>query len=204
MIIPAILTDSVEEAQKKLDRLKGLVPWVQIDIVDGKFASNRTIMPKDIKRLKTNLKKEAHLMVLSPGKYLSELKKAGVKRILFHVEAAKDPEKTIKKIKALKMQAGICLNPETPADAATTYIDKADLVLFLGVRPGFGGQRLIPQTLKKVRQLKSLAPKLKIGVDGGVNASNARKIWEAGADILYVGSSIFNEKDVTRTIEKLK
>lgn len=191
-IIPAILTNNFDEYKNKLKALEDVVSRVQIDIIDGKFADNRTIGVKEISSIKTSLFLEAHLMIKKPENYIEDFVKAGVKLITVHVESCKNRTSAIlDKIHALGIEAGIAVNPETQIKLIENIIDKADLVLLMSVYPGFGGQKFIPRTLNKIKELRKLSPTIPIEVDGGINFENVKKIAKAGANYLVVGSSLF-------------
>lgn len=210
-IIPAILTNSIEEYKQKIALFENTVSRIQIDIVDGIFANNHTITLDDIASISTSLFLEAHLMVRNPDKYIADCSKAKIGLVTFHLESCSNNEKIldiIKKIKYVGMKTGIALNPETPADEVISFLDQIDTVLIMGVHPGFQGQKFLPETLKKVKQLRACAPTIEIEVDGGINKNNAVKIIEAGANYLLVNSELFRnglDKDsVLKQIEALR
>lgn len=195
-IVPAILTDNIEEYHHKLSLLENVVPRVQIDIIDGKFANNQTITATDIASIKTPLFLEAHVMANNPRTYIEPLVNAGVQLITFHLEACqeKEVEDILEKTHQLGIEVGIAINPETPIKAVRPFLSKIDLVLIMGVHPGFSGQTFIPETLEKIKELKKLSTSIAIEVDGGINIDNLEDVLAAGADYVVMGSSLFHDK----------
>lgn len=207
-IIPAILTNNVDVCKNKLSVLEKIVSRVQIDIIDGKFAKNNTVNPKEIVQLKTSLFLEAHLMTCDPEKYIGDCAKASIKLITVHLEACRDNINNIlDEIHSFGIETGVAINPETPIELIKPFEDKVDLVLIMSVHPGFNGQEFILPTLKKIKKTRKLLPNTRIEVDGGINLKNIKKITEAGADYLVIGSSLFkngiDEMSVRKTIEEL-
>ena len=202
-VIPAILTDDFEDLKNKLKKIKNLADWVQIDIMDGIFVNNHSISLEDLKQAQTKSNLEAHLMVLSPEKYLSQAKMAKVKRVIFHFEATKNILAILKKIAELGLKKGLALNPETEIKEIKPYLDTIDLVLLLAVQPGFGGQKFNGSVISKIKILKELAPEIKIEVDGGINLANIEEVAQAGADYLVVGSGLFKAADIKKRFKQL-
>lgn len=191
-IIPAILTNSAEEYKQKISIVEKIAPRIQVDIADGKFVKNTTISAQEISVVKTNLIIEAHLMVDKPKDYIDALAKTDVRIITVHYEACKDNIfNTVSKIHSLGKKAGLAINPETSLELLKPYFGKIELVLIMGVHPGFSGQKFIPEVLKKIKSLRSTSRNIEIEVDGGINADNIRVVYEAGADYLVIGSGLF-------------
>lgn len=186
-IVPTILAQDKQEFEQKIQKIKKLgFKSAQIDICDGKFVKNKTFWS-----LKTNLDFELHLMVQNPEKIIKQVKNAkNIKRIIFHLEAVKNPKKIINLIRNYNFQAGLAINPETPVFKIKKYLKYLDLVLIMSVHPGFSGQKFIPETTKKIKELRRLDQKILIEVDGGINKEIAPKIIKSGADILAVGSGL--------------
>lgn len=195
-IIPAILSDSVAEVQKKLDLVSGFAKWAQIDVMDGAFVDTASFELEDFKKIETELKLEAHLMVEYPLQYLTWCKKNGFSRVIFHIESKDDASEVIQKYRENGMQIGIALNPETSVEEVEPYLMWIDLVLFLGVNPGKGGQEFIEDVLEKISTLRKDNQNVVIEVDGGVNASNILEIKKAGASIFVVGSGLYLKEDI--------
>lgn len=209
-IIPAIIAEDFRELKKKIRLAEPYVDWVQIDIMDGKFVPHSTWSePKKLKDINTNLKIETHLMILDPFKTVDDWLRAGISRVIIHWESLKlNPEGQLKKItekvKSYKSQIGVALNPETPWQEIKAFVKNLDLVLLMGVNPGRSGQSFREEILPKIKALREFSANLNIEVDGGVKPENVRKIIEAGANILVVGSAIFEARDVKKAIEELR
>lgn len=183
-IIPTILVKNLSEFGERVKKIKKLgFDFAQIDIADGKFVKNKTFW-----LLEGNLDYELHLMVKNPEEIIKQVKNSKkIQKIIFHFEAVKQVNKIIKLIKNYNFQAGLAINPETNILKIKKYLKNLDLVLIMGVHPGFSGQKFIPETINKIKKLRKLNSKILIEVDGGINAKNANKILKAGADILAVG-----------------
>ena len=203
-VIPAILTDDFEDLKNKLKKIKNLADWVQIDIMDGRFVNNHSISLEDLKQAQIKSNLEAHLMVLSPEKYLSQAKMANIKRVIFHFEATKNILAILKKIAELGLKKGLALNPETEIKEIKPYLHTIDLVLLLAVQPGFGGQKFNVSVISKIKILKELAPEIKIEVDGGINLANIEEVAQAGADYLVVGTGLFGATDIKKRFKQLE
>ena len=171
---------------------------VHLDVMDGVFVPNLSFGPPVIARLRplTRLPFDVHLMMEYPDRLLEAFAKAGADLINFHVESAAPVRETVDRIHALGCKAALTVKPKTPIEAVYPYLDALDMVLIMTVNPGFGGQKFIPYTLQKVRDLKKMIDarglKTDIEVDGGVNLSNVEEIMSAGANIIVAGSAVFN------------
>lgn len=195
MIIPAILTQNIEEAQEKLDIIAPFSPWAQIDFMDGEFVDNTSFNVADTTLLTTHVQLEAHLMVQGPEFYFEDCEKAGFKRVIFHYEAVDDCRSVCEQMMGYEFQRGLAINPETELEEIEPFIEDFDMLLILGVRPGFGGQEFIPETLQKIKKAKQLYSSTIISVDGGVDETNIKQIIEHGADIVVSGSGLFKEEN---------
>ena len=194
-IVPAVLTDKPDELKRMITQAEGFCDLVQIDIMDGRFVPSGSISAVDLAKIKTKLKLEIHLMVEEPGKYLEPFRRAGAKRIVFHYESKEDPAGVLQKIRALGMEAGIAINPETPVSKVEGYFKDIDVLLFLSVNPGFYGSKFIPGVCDKARALKEIRGRPIIAMDGGLKMDNILTIKEAGVDLACVGSGIFGKGD---------
>lgn len=209
-VIPAIIAKDFAELKEKVKQVESYAKWVQLDIMDGDFVPNTTWnKAQDLEGADFSVFLEAHLMISNPGNHINKWLGAGIKRIIVHIEAiGNEPQHTIKELveRCHKKGAefGIALSPETPASVVDSFGEILDLVLVLGVNPGFGGQEFRKEVLPKISELKKKYPLLKIGVDGGVNAEIGKECAEAGADILVAGSYIFKSGDIKGAIEKLE
>ena len=195
-IIPTILVKTQEDAEKRITTMEGRVPWMQIDVVDGKFAPNLTWGdPLFIKNLNTTIRFEIDLMVMDPETqakaWLEAVPRVG--RIYFHQEAAGNrTHNIITRIQKAGAEAGIAINPKTKIEVLYPFATRADAVLLLGVDPGFYGSPFYEETVERVVRLHEKFPNLPITVDGGVNPERAQKLALAGASRLAVGSFIWN------------
>ena len=194
-IVPAVLTDRPEELKKMIAQSEGFCDLVQIDIMDGKFVPSKSISAGDLAKIKTGLKLEIHLMVDEPTEYLEPFKNAGAKRIIFHYESKEDPAEVIRKIRALGIEAGIAVNPETPVSKVERYFKDIDVLLLLSVNPGFYGSKFIPEVCEKAREIKGMKGRPVIAMDGGLKADNILMIRDAGVDLACVGSGLFGKGD---------
>lgn len=176
--------------------------WIHLDIMDGNFVPNISFGPGVVKALRSRDKKlffDTHLMLVRPDKYIEKFAEAGADLITIHVEPDYPKAETLLRIRALGKQAGISLNPDTPADTLLPYLDKVDLVLVMSVFPGFGGQKFIADVLPKIEQLAKWREERggtwRIEVDGGVDTNTAPLCLAAGADTLVAGTAFFNAPD---------
>ena len=212
-ISPSILSADFSQLGNEIKRLEeGGADMIHVDVMDGHFVPNLTIGPPVIKALKKNcsIKFDVHLMISPVHKYIEAYSDAGADIITIHPEATDNLEESILKIKSLKKEVGVSLNPESKIDLIINYLDKIDLVLIMSVNPGFGGQKFMPEVLDKVKQLKAIQSQNKmhfdIEIDGGINFENCQKAIEAGANILVSGTTVFksNNGDIKKNINLLK
>ncbi len=204
-VIPAIIAKSFEEVKEKIRRVEPYVKWVQLDIMDGKFVPNETWNnPEDLAQESFGVSLEAHLMINEPEKYAKDWIDAGIKRIIFHIEAMSNPQSIIHLCREKGVEVGIAINPETSTNSLDLRRLQPNLILVLGVTPGFGGQAFKPEVLPKIKALRKLYPNITIGVDGGMNRETAQAATEAGANIIVAGSYIFGSKDIGGAIGALK
>ena len=212
-ISPSILSADFSQLGNEIKRLEVCgADLIHVDVMDGHFVPNLTIGPPVIKALRkyTKLPFDVHLMINPVHKYIKEYAKAGSDIITIHPESTENLKSSIKEIKDLKKKAGVSLNPNTPIETILNNLNDIDLILVMSVFPGFGGQKFMPEVLKKIYELSKLRTKnnlnYKIEVDGGIDFSNSKKTIEAGADILVSGTTIFKENngDLKKNIEILR
>lgn len=206
-IVPSLLCKSRKEFLTKLRRIEPYVKRAQFDVMDNKFVPNKTVQPKEFRGLKTKVRIECQLMVKDPADYLSDCCRMNAKLVIFHYESYKNAKKIIsfiKQIKVHKLKAGIAIKPATPANKIKQFLKLVDMVLVMTVQPGFGGQKLIPSTLKKVKQLRKWAPRLDIEVDGGINKDTAPLAAKAGANLLVAGNAIHKAPSVPEGLAAIK
>jgi len=210
-IAPSILAADFARLGDEIARVEaGGADLLHVDVMDGHFVPNLTIGPPVIKALDavTRLPLDVHLMVQEPDALLSAFIDAGSDNLTVHVEACRHLHRTIQAIKDAGVRASVVLNPATPLHVLEEILPELHMVLLMSVNPGFGGQRFIPSTLAKIRALKQQITarglQVAIEVDGGVNASNARAIRDAGADVLVAGTAIFGQPDYGEAIRALR
>jgi len=184
--------------------------WIHFDVMDGVFVPNISFGFPLLKAVKKHAHKpvDVHLMIIEPDRYLKEFADAGATGITVHYEVCPNLHRTIQYIKELGCRASVALNPHTPVALLEDIIHDLDQVLIMSVNPGFGGQKFITNTYKKIRDLKALSiaknPGLFIEIDGGVDESNAAGLVDAGANVLVAGNSVFSASDPAGAIARLK
>lgn len=211
-IAPSILSANFAAMGDAVRDLKAQgADWVHFDVMDGNFVPNITFGPDMCKALRplTDLPLDVHLMVEHPSDWIVPFQKAGANILTIHVESSeRHLHRALQAIHAAGMQAGVVLNPATPIGACVHLLSECDLVLLMSVNPGFGGQSFIPETLVKIRQLRSeihsRGLETLIEVDGGVNPDTAKLCIEAGADVLVAGSAVFRAPDPAEMIKALR
>jgi len=206
-IIPAIIAKTVEELTEKIRLVEPYFDIFQLDVMDGKFVPNDTIMDTmALKKIKTSLRWEIHLMAEEPEKLVYQWSELKPQRFIFHYEAIKSYKikALIQKIKNYGMEVGTALNPGTSVEVAKDFLSDLDMILLMSVHPGFGRQEFIEATLEKIRVLRQLWPDGIIEVDGGIKIGIAKQCIEAGADILVVGSAIVEAKNIKEAVQNLK
>lgn len=184
--------------------------WYHLDVMDGSFVPNISFGPMLIEffRKATTKVCDVHLMIVEPEKYAEQFKNAGADNLTVHIETCNHLHRNIQQIKSLGMKAGVAVNPHTPISGLNDILHDIDLVCLMSVNPGFGGQKFIPYTLEKIKQLRKMIDerglKVQIEIDGGVTLENAPSIIAAGADVLVAGNTVFKSADPKATIAKLK
>ena len=184
--------------------------WYHLDVMDGRFVPNISFGPMIIEffRKATTKVCDVHLMIEEPEKYAEQFKNAGADILSVHIEACRHLHRNIQQIKSLGMKAGVAVNPHTPVSSLSDILHDIDLVCLMSVNPGFGGQKFIPYTLEKIKQLRKMIDerglKVQIEIDGGVTLENAPSIIAAGADVLVAGNTVFKSTDPKTTIHQLK
>lgn len=210
-ISPSILSADFSKLGEEIINVdKAGADFIHIDVMDGNFVPNISIGLPVIKsiRNKTNKIFDVHLMIENPSRYIDDFVNAGADIITIHYEAEKHIDRAIEYIKSKGVKAGVSLNPGTPTFVLKDIISKLDLVLIMSVNPGFGGQKFIPYSLDKIREVKEMSSKLNesllIEVDGGVDKTNAKDIINAGANVLVAGSAVFGDGKLKENIEVIR
>jgi ribulose-phosphate 3-epimerase len=209
-ISPSILSVDLSCIYEEIKKIEGVADRLHLDIMDGHFVPNLTFGPEVVSSLrkKVHLPLEAHLMMDNPEKWVDAFVVAGCNLIIPHIEASFHLDRLITSIKERGIKAGIALNPSTPLCGLEYILPKLDLVLLMTVNPGFGGQDFIPGVLSKIRKLRQIGREKKLSfeieVDGGINQITAKKVVEAGATVLVVGTTIFDAPDPEKAVLELK
>lgn len=211
LIAPSLLSADFLNLEKDIDMInRSEADWFHLDVMDGRFVPNISFGLPVIAAVNRKATKtlDVHLMILEPEQYIAEFAKAGANYLSVHIEACPHLHRSIQMIHGEGMKAGVAINPHTPISALEDIIADIDLVCMMSVNPGFGGQKFIPHTLKKIAQLKTLiqetGSKALIEIDGGVTLDNAATIVAAGADVLVAGNTVFSASDPVEMIGKLK
>ena len=184
--------------------------WIHCDIMDGHFVPNISFGLPVIEQIKKIAEKplDVHLMISDPDRYLERVKEAGADILTVHYETCPHLHRTVGAIRELGMKAGVAINPHTPVQMLIDIMSQIDLILLMTVNPGFGGQKFIQGSYKRLATLRqmvnTLSPETLIEVDGGVNLDTGRQLFLNGADVLVAGNCIFSASDPTGTIEALK
>ena len=212
-ISPSILSADFSHLGSEIKKLEeGGADLIHVDVMDGHFVPNLTIGPPVIKTLSknTNIPFDVHLMISPVHKYIEDYAKAGADIITIPPEATENLKDSINLIKKLNKKVGVSLNPDTKINVLDGHFPNIDLILIMSVFPGFGGQKFIPDTIHKIRNIKDIKEKNKynfdIEVDGGINFTNSKEVINAGANILVSGTTIFKENNgnIKKNIDSLK
>lgn len=211
VIAPSVLAADFANLEKEIQMLnESEADWIHVDIMDGVFVPNISMGLPVVDAIRRHAKKplDVHLMIVQPERYVEAFRKAGAETVSVHVEACPHLHRNIQQIKDLGCKAGVAVNPHTPITALENVIQDIDLVCLMSVNPGFGGQKFIEHTYRKVADLKAMidasGSSARIEIDGGVNLTNARPLLDAGADVLVAGNFVFSAADPGGVIKALK
>ena len=211
ILAPSILSADFANIQRDVEMINlSAADWFHIDIMDGVFVPNISFGFPVLKAIKAYAQKplDVHLMIVQPERYIKEFKEAGADNLYVHYEACTHLHRTLQEIRKQGMKSGIAINPHTSVSLLEDVLPLTDMVCMMSVNPGFGGQKFIDGTYKKIKELKQLISKMSastlIEIDGGVDLDNAPKLMTAGADILVAGNTVFSSKNPIETIAILK
>lgn len=211
IIAPSILAADFANLEREVIMInESQADWIHVDIMDGVFVPNLSMGLPVVEAIKRHARKplDVHLMIVNPEKYVEAFHKAGAEVISVHMEACHHLHRNIQQIKNLGIKAGVAINPHTSVAGLEDTLADIDLVCLMSVNPGFGGQKFIENTYKKVTELKALIKKTNskalIEIDGGVNLQNASLLLKAGADVLVAGNFVFSSTNPKEVIKGLK
>lgn len=210
-IAPSILSaDFARLAEDAKEAVRGGATLLHVDVMDGHFVPNITIGPVVVEAVRkiTKLPLDVHLMIENPERYIPDFAKAGADFLAVHFETCPNLHRTMALIREQSVKPVVVINPSTPVSFLDQILDEVNMALIMSVNPGFGGQKFIPESVKKIQALKALISgkrlKVDIEVDGGITPDNVALVCKAGADVVVAGSAVFHSKDYRETIARFK
>lgn len=210
IIAPSVLSADFGHLERDVKMVEqSAAAWIHVDVMDGLFVPNLSFGFPVLRAIRRAAAKplDVHLMIVEPERYIARFAHEGADWITFHLEATQDALHCIHLIRESGAKVGVSVKPKTPIEALRPILKEVDMVLVMSVEPGFGGQKFIPESLNRIRELRRMAeelnPTLLIEVDGGISAENAGEVFDAGANVLVAGSSIFKAADPEAEIVKM-
>lgn len=204
-IAPSILAADHNNLNNKIKKIEPYADLLHVDVMDGKFVEPVTFPIEDVKKIKTKLPLEAHLMVENPEReWIDDYISAGCSMIIIHEEATKNLRDAIKKIKEQGAKAALAIKPPTPLKNILPYLKDIDMVLIMSVNPGYTGQKFMPEIIPKIKELRKLNKDIDIEVDGGINKETVKAVVNAGANVIVSASAIFKNEDSMKAINELR
>ena len=210
IIAPSVLSADFGHLERDVKMVEqSAAAWIHVDVMDGLFVPNLSFGFPVLRAIRRSAAKplDVHLMIVEPERYIARFAHEGADWITFHLEATQDALHCIHLIRESGAKVGVSVKPKTPIEALRPILKEVDMVLVMSVEPGFGGQKFIPESLDRIRALRRMAeelnPTLLIEVDGGISAENAGEVFDAGANVLVAGSSVFKAADPEAEIVKM-
>lgn len=210
IVAPSILSADFGNLQRDVEMInKSSAQWFHVDIMDGVFVPNISFGFPVLKAIQKHAQKplDVHLMIVDPDRYITDFKNAGAHVLTVHYEACTHLHRTLQAIKAAGMKSGVAINPHTPVEGLNDVLPDTDLVCMMSVNPGFGGQKFIENTYRKVTRLKEMIAEHNcatlVEIDGGVDLNNYKKLLHTGADVLVAGNTVFGSQNPVQTIDIL-
>ncbi|HZA13629.1 MAG TPA: ribulose-phosphate 3-epimerase [Myxococcaceae bacterium] len=211
LVAPSILSCDFGRLAEEVRAVEAAgADWVHVDVMDGRFVPNITLGPMVVEAVRraTKLPVDVHLMIVEPERYIDAFARAGADILAVHAETCPHLHRTLQQIRQAGAKPAVVINPATPVSAVEEVLEDVRMVLVMSVNPGFGGQSFIPGAVKKVRWIREMADArgvdLHVEVDGGINATTARQVVEAGADVLVAGSAVFGARDYAEAIRAIR